>query len=202
MTTNVVEPQNMFNELNEDMMVEDYIHNLVAILKHQVSVKCEQERQYLRNQLQDSKKELRLKHQELIANEELEHKDSSENNHHENVVNSIRIPIGILVEIKSGIYNGQSFQLNPRPRGPCFIGRSTGKKFLERGISLSDDLEVSTTHGKFEMKQGVIYFVDTNSTNGSFTVDGELITPNEPLKLHDGLVIRVGQCAMHITLMY
>jgi hypothetical protein len=217
--------------VDSSMTVETYIHQFVGILKHQVSQQCEQERRSLHVQLEEVKAELRDKHRQIIASQELsnDNNESSEDqnnenerpstavaksnvasasvnekplvkNNDENELNSI--PTGVFVEIKKGMYEGQTFQLNPRPRSPCFIGRSTGKKFLERGISLSDDLEISTTHAKFEMKKGTLYFTDSGSTNGSFAADGALIEPGVPLELKDGLMITVGQCELHITLLY
>jgi FHA domain len=69
------------------------------------------------------------------------------------------------------MYVGNSWTLRPTPKAACMIGRSTGKKFKEKGVSLSTDEEVSTTHGKVHVRGGKLYFTDTGSTNGS-TVNG------------------------------
>ena len=46
-------------------------------------------------------------------------------------------------------YKGRTWTLHPRKGKPGRkIGRSTGKAFVADGISLPDDSEVSTTHGK------------------------------------------------------
>ena len=105
------------------------------------------------------------------------------------------------MEILSGPYTGLTVNLHPKSRAPCFIGRSTGKKFRDRGISLPSDQELSTTHGKFESKRGKIYFTDMGSTNGTF-VNGEQLSPGKDLKLDDGTVIDVGLSRLEISLIY
>jgi hypothetical protein len=105
----------------------------------------------------------------------------------------------IRVEIVGGMYEGKVFDLQPKPRGPCMVGRSGGKKFKDKGISLTKDLEVSTTHGKFEIINGNFYFTDTGSTNGT-KVEGEELEPDTPFPLTNNLVILCGQTLLKITL--
>jgi hypothetical protein len=106
----------------------------------------------------------------------------------------------IHVEITTGEYEGNSYDLKPKPKAPCWVGRSTGKKFRDRGISLTKDLEVSTTHGKFELLHGSkFYFTDVNSTNGS-KVNGEELIPETPFELENGTQLILGQTTMTITL--
>jgi hypothetical protein len=105
----------------------------------------------------------------------------------------------IYVELQSGDYQGETFTLQPKARSHAWVGRSQGKKFREKGISLPKDLEVSTTHGRFEFLRNKLVYVDTGSTNGSRL--GEVdIAPNEPVELESGMIIAVGQTMMKITL--
>lgn len=105
----------------------------------------------------------------------------------------------IYVEIKVGENEGAKYTLQPKTRSHCWVGRSQGRKFREKGISLPKDLEVSTTHGRFELLNNKLVYVDTGSTNG--TRVGELeLEPNAPVELQSGMLITVGQTVMEITL--
>lgn len=105
----------------------------------------------------------------------------------------------ILIEIQAGDYEGQTYNLHPKARSHAWVGRSQGKKFREKGISLPKDLEVSTTHGRFELLGNQLVYVDTGSTNGSRIGDLD-IEPNSPIVLESGMLITVGQTVMRVTL--
>lgn len=105
----------------------------------------------------------------------------------------------LFVSVRSGPHEGATFLLKPRQSRPCEIGRSKGKKFLQRGISLSKDSEVSTCHGKFEYKAGKMYYTDTGSTNGSSYM-GEAIPDNVPMELTDGMVLVFGESELEFTI--
>lgn len=106
----------------------------------------------------------------------------------------------ILIEIQTGDYEGQTHKLHPKARSHAWVGRSQGKKFREKGISLPKDLEVSTTHGRFELLRNQLVYVDTGSTNGSRVADLDL-EPNSPVVLETGMLITVGQTVMRVTLL-
>lgn len=105
----------------------------------------------------------------------------------------------LFISIQSGPHEGATFLLKPRQSRPCEIGRSKGKKFLQRGVSLFKDSEVSTCHGKFEVKAGKIYYTDTGSTNGT-SYNGEAIEDNVPLELVDGMVLVFGESELEFTI--
>lgn len=105
----------------------------------------------------------------------------------------------LLVEVLTGPHEGATFLLKPRPSRPCEIGRSKGKKFLSRGVSLHKDSEVSTCHGKFECKAGKMYYTDTGSTNGTSYM-GEAIEDNVPMEIANGMVLVFGMSELRFTL--
>jgi len=104
-------------------------------------------------------------------------------------------PIKVVLSCIEGVYAGKTFTVKPVEGGePCKVGRSTGKKFKSRGISLSKDGEVSTTHGKFEVVEGVVVFTDSGSTNGTFINEGEALNVGERYPLNAGDKIHIGSC--------
>ena len=110
-------------------------------------------------------------------------------------------PDTIHIDVVDGPYNGKFYDLQPKTRSPCWLGRSSSAKFKDRGISLPLDLEVSTTHGKFEFKQGKFYYTDAGSTNGT-RINGEECETNEAYELTaKGITILAGQTSMKVTLL-
>lgn len=109
-------------------------------------------------------------------------------------------PSSLHIEVCAGPHSGSTFLLEPRVRKPCFVGRSKGKKFKERGISLYKDTETSTTHGKFHTKSdGKFYFTDTDSTNGTLYKEKEL-EGCVPILLEDRMELMVGTSLLRVSL--
>jgi hypothetical protein len=118
---------------------------------------------------------------------------------------NIKAAIYICVTLKclTGPHLGQKFRLEP-PEGKNSedvfkIGRSTGKAFKDKGISLYKDKEVSTAHGKIEIRNGSVYFIDTKSTNGSALNSAAVIT-QEPALLKDGDILSCGGTDLAVTI--
>jgi len=96
---------------------------------------------------------------------------------------------------------GRVFELKVTKKNHCLVGRSSSKKFKTNGMSLSKDLEVSTTHGKFELhKDGNVYYTDTGSTNGS-KVDGVSVEVDVPRRIETGTILLVGTTKFEFTIM-
>ena len=95
-------------------------------------------------------------------------------------------------------YKGQTFQLPYSTRRRYLVGRSTGKKYTDKGLSLSEDGEVSTCHGDFRTQKGKICFVDLDSTNGSY-LNGNRLTPHEGNPLQPGDVLSLGATKMKVS---
>jgi hypothetical protein len=105
----------------------------------------------------------------------------------------------IHVAITTGPHANETAILTPTEKCPCWVGRSGSKKFVTKGISLRNDLEVSTTHGKFEVLEGIPYFTDTGSSNGTL-LDGKEMEPNVAREINDGTKLTFGSSVCIIRL--
>jgi len=99
-------------------------------------------------------------------------------------------PWTVVLEATSGPHAGITYTLTVGSTA-CFIGRSSGKKFREKGISLPKDNEVSTTHAKIELQRDAVVLVDVGSTNGT-TLDGAAVEEAKPYPLKVGSVVVFG----------
>ncbi|CAM9522016.1 unnamed protein product [Sphacelaria rigidula] len=79
------------------------------------------------------------------------------------------------------------------------IGRSSSKKFKQKGVSLPKDTEVSTTHGKLENSAGKLTFTDLGSTNGT-EVDGVDADEEQPYHVADGSKLLIGQATFTLSI--
>jgi hypothetical protein len=180
--------------------VEETLQYCLLQAHKETDDKFEQIETSLNQHLERGKEEIRKYHQSIMEGGENQNpQTSSATLNGEPTSTKGKALTTINVEIKGGQYAGNTYQLVPKPRYPCWVGRSQGKKFRERGISMPKDLEISTTHGKFEVKQGKLYYTDTGSTNGS-KVGGEEIAPDTPRLLEDGMELTLGQSTLVISL--
>ena len=105
----------------------------------------------------------------------------------------------IHIQVTTGPHAGMTTRVQPKSNTACFVGRSAGKKFREKGVSLAKDSEVSTTHGKFEIISGKAYFTDVGSTNGT-TCRNQALATNEALLLEEPVELILGGSTLRITL--
>jgi pSer/pThr/pTyr-binding forkhead associated (FHA) protein len=99
------------------------------------------------------------------------------------------LELDVTLTATTGPYTGQTWTVKPRPgKAVIKIGRSTGKTFA---VSLPEDDEVSTTHGKIELKTGRVFFTDLQSTNGSF-LNGSKVEARDPVVLSTDDILTVG----------
>ncbi|CAM9192575.1 unnamed protein product [Chrysoparadoxa australica] len=108
------------------------------------------------------------------------------------------LPI-VKLEATVGPHKGKSWVLKPAQGVQCMIGRSSGKKFKENGVSLPKDKEVSTTHGKVHCMDNKIFFTDTGSTNGT-RVGGVYLDEGSPQELTEGLQLEIGDSVLVVSL--
>ena len=102
----------------------------------------------------------------------------------------------VTLKCRTGAHSGQKFRLEQQfdrdsddstsTENVFKIGRSTGKLFKEKGVSLYKDKEVSTTHAKIEIRNQQVFLIDTQSTNGTL-LNGAEVAPQMPLRLQGKL---------------
>ena len=123
--------------------------------------------------------------------------NSNNNNNTSNTSNKVKY---IHVTISTGPHaSDEPKVLAPTEKVPCWVGRSGSKRFRDKGLSLRKDLEVSTTHGKFELVRGKPFFTDTGSSNGT-SIDGAEIVPNQAYELKEGMKLMFGSTLCTISL--
>jgi predicted component of type VI protein secretion system len=109
----------------------------------------------------------------------------------------------VTLRCMAGAHLGQKFRLEPTTAtgDDVFkIGRSTGRLFKEKGVSLYKDKEISTTHAKIELKNGELLLTDTGSTNGTQINSGPDLDRHVTYKLVDGDVICVGSTELIVNM--
>lgn len=117
-------------------------------------------------------------------------------------------PVSFTVTLTAtaGPYEGKIFTVTPRAKHTktheVKIGRSTTKPFKTKGVSLPNDDEVSTTHAKLKVQDGVVYYEDAGSSNGSWIDSGEgeeEACQGDLHRLETGYVLHVGQTLFAIV---
>ena len=127
--------------------------------------------------------------------------------------------VEVVLRPTEGPYSGaKSFRLRFVPGAPAaLIGRSTGKKFRESGVSLPKDGEVSTTHARIELapdapmseaepesdaaeaQPPAVVVVDADSTNGT-VLDGVDLKPAVSYPLRNGAALKVGNTVFAVEI--
>mmetsp|Transcript_33072 Transcript_33072/g.33676 ORF Transcript_33072/g.33676 Transcript_33072/m.33676 type:complete len:188 (-) Transcript_33072:99-662(-) len=109
----------------------------------------------------------------------------------------------VILKVIAGAHLGQKFRLEPSTNNgeDLFkIGRSTGRHFREKGVSLYKDKEISTTHAKIETRNGEVFLTDCRSTNGTL-LNRDKIETYIPVRLSEGDVIEVGSSELQVCIM-
>jgi hypothetical protein len=208
-------------EPTEDWTIEQLNQWVLNRARHKNSVKCRELVDLLSQHLVEVKRQIwdlhyeamgavndeNIKTESIPSSVEVNHEDLPRT-HSDDVAmpTDMKNPTQLFVEVVQGPYQGATFVLRPEHRKPCFIGRSAGKKFRNNGISLANNPEVSTTHGKVEiqmMTEGGIkfYYTDTGSTNGTLYMDEEL-EDNVPLELFHGIELSIGGSMLRFSFLY
>ena len=118
--------------------------------------------------------------------------------------NNTKKPDTIHIDVVDGYYGGTFYDLQPKSRIHAWVGRSQGKKFKQKGMSLPKDLEISTTHGRFGYSSrssgSGFSYTDVGSTNGS-RLNGACCEPNVSYALTTGMEVLIGETLLKVTLL-
>ena len=194
-------------EPTDQWTVDQVLHWWLLRAKSETDAACEQTIERLSKQLDQGMKTLWSDHEQVKAiicegeNVDPQQRPVDASDEKVDVVKteSPSLEPGTLkVEIMAGYYSGQVFHLDVSANKTCMIGRSQSKRFTKNGISLPRDAEVSTTHGKFLMKNGKYLYIDDGSTNGSY-VNGRPLEAYVELTLEPGMELLVGATVMKVS---
>ena len=157
--------------------------------------------QFLNNQCDIIIADLQAHAQSLISQLKKEYEDGSEQLKSLLVSSSSSAKrLCVTLRCTSGAHSGQRFRLEPNTESGednFKMGRSTGKLFKEKGVSLYKDKEISTTHAKIEVKNGQAFLTDNRSTNGTI-LNGVEMEPLVPIRLKEGDIILMGSTELHV----
>lgn len=98
-------------------------------------------------------------------------------------------------------YQGREWKFSLSNGDSIPIGRSKAKKYIKSGISMPEDDVVSTTHGKIDMKNGKLFYVDLGSSNGSSLNGEEVKEISKSYEIKNGDKLVIGNNEFHIQLM-
>lgn len=93
------------------------------------------------------------------------------------------------VEAVAGPHQGETFPLR---EDATVVGRHLDRL---KAVSLDQDRSVSRNHGLFVRDDTGVYYLDNQSTNGSF-IDEKQVTPQERVAIGPGTMIRIGPNTM------
>lgn len=175
--------------MSDSMTVEEHLQQRCRDLGREIMRESEVLCERLQNQMAEGRAELLKAHNQAcgVVEKQTDVRESGG-----------KAKCNVSVVAKGGPHDGEKKLLKPRYKKACYVGRSGGKKFREKGLSYGKDFEVSTTHGKFEMmKDGKIYFTDSGSTNGTFLGETS-IEEGDPILIptDETLEIRIGATIM------
>eukprot|EP01039_Chlorochromonas_danica_P000085 gene84-92_t len=157
---------------------------------------------YLEAKFEEMLQDFRNHAEGLVAKLRQEYKEGMESINGMMPVPAFSPQVVVTLKCIAGPHIGQRFRLEPSTNDGEDVfkmGRSTGKLFKEKGVSLYKDKEISTTHAKIELRNGQAFVIDMRSTNGS-QLNGEDLEPQTPYRLKDQDVIVMGSTELQVTI--
>ncbi|KAK8790122.1 hypothetical protein WA538_001490 [Blastocystis sp. DL] len=108
-----------------------------------------------------------------------------------------RVDMIVTLKCTKGPHVNHIFVIKPKSKVYPIIGRSSSTEVMNNGVSLPNDREVSSYHGKFFIRGGQLKYKDTTSLNHSY-VNGELVDDDVTLKSGD--ILHVGQSELLVEI--